>query len=110
MEIKTFVNNIFYNDIGFIVSGNKSDLYRDEKVSEQKGKDYAEAINAEFYLTSSLANVNIDEMFYQAGKMYLIQQGNFRKRKQSVRITNYRESAAVTPISAEENKKSKCCS
>ena len=104
-----FVNTFLYNNIVFIIAGNKSDLFAEEQVSEQKGKEYAKKINAAFYLTSSLENLNIDEMFYQAGKMYLKQQENLKQRKCSIKINKGLDSSMNSSLLEEEKKKSKCC-
>ncbi len=44
----------------FAVAGNKSDLYADEKVDEQKAKGFAKDINAVFKYTSAKNSSGID--------------------------------------------------
>ena len=44
------------NDAIFGIVGNKSDLFMDEKVSEEEGKRFAESIGAKFALTSAKYN------------------------------------------------------
>ena len=36
-------------NVFFVVAGNKSDLYEDQVVSKETGKEYAKSINALFY-------------------------------------------------------------
>ena len=46
-----------------IIFGNKSDLYTDQKVSEEEGKKLANEIGANFCLVSAKDNINIKEGF-----------------------------------------------
>ena len=50
---------------------NKSDLYKDEKVPNNKGKAYADEINAIFQNTSALSNSGIDVLFENLGNKFL---------------------------------------
>ena len=49
------------------IAGNKSDLYENEKVSEEEGRNFASEIGAIFKLTSSLENFGITELFKRIG-------------------------------------------
>jgi len=55
----------------FGVAGNKCDLFREEKVSEEEGKNFAESIGAIFYLTSCKESIGIDDLFEECGKQYI---------------------------------------
>ena len=50
---------------------NKYDLYKDEQISNDKGKAYADEINAIFQNTSALSNYGIDKLFENLGKKFL---------------------------------------
>ena len=51
--------------------GNKVDLYLDEEVSEEKGKEFANEINAFFMRTSALNGTGIEELFDELVEKYL---------------------------------------
>ena len=55
----------------FAIVGNKSDLYEDEKVTEDEAKEYAYNNNTHCYLTSARNNVGINNMFEELGNLYL---------------------------------------
>ena len=46
-----------------IIFGNKSDLYKNEEVTEEEGKKFAYEIGANFCLVSAKDNINIEEGF-----------------------------------------------
>ena len=52
-----------------IIFGNKSDLYIDEKVTEEEARNFADEIGAKFFLVSAKNNYNIENGFE-----YLIKQ------------------------------------
>ena len=51
-----------------VLAANKNDLYKDEKVSNQEGKAFADEINALFMRTSALSNIGINILFENIGK------------------------------------------
>ncbi len=64
--------NEFYNQINevdgkenifFVVAGNKSDLYEEQVVSKEEGKEYAKSINALFFETSAKDHEYIENLF-----------------------------------------------
>ena len=59
------------SEVIFNVVGNKLDLYESEQVSEEEAKNFAESINAGFYLTSAKNNIRITELFSESGNKYL---------------------------------------
>ena len=73
------LKNYWYNDIKehcdsdvvIGISGNKSDLYENEEVSEQEARDFAESIGAVFCLTSAQNNSGVNNLFIELGKKYL---------------------------------------
>ena len=52
------------------VVGNKSDLYENEKVSEEEGRNYAKEINAIFMLVSAKNGDNINNLFNDIVNLY----------------------------------------
>ena len=50
---------------------NKVDLYKDEQITNDKGKAYANEIKAIFQNTSALSNYGIDKLFENLGKKFL---------------------------------------
>ena len=55
----------------FAIVGNKSDLYEDEKVTDEEAKEYAYNNNIQSFITSARNNVGINNMFEELGNLYL---------------------------------------
>ena len=51
--------------------GTKADLYDEEVISEEEGKEFAKKIGALFKLVSSQNNTGIDDLFESIAKEYL---------------------------------------
>ena len=60
------------------VVGNKIDLYNDQKVSNNDGKEFAEKIGAIFQTTSAMSDSGITNLFDNIGKTYLIPNYDYR--------------------------------
>ena len=67
---KELKNNGLDNMI-FNLVGNKYDLYETEQVKEDEAREYANSINAGFYLTSAKYNNNVEELFVESGRKFL---------------------------------------
>ena len=77
---ETFDNmkNLWYHDILkygekytiLAVVGNKSDLYEEEQVTEEEGRQYAKEINAMYMLVSAKNGDNINNLFNDVVKLY----------------------------------------
>ena len=53
------------------IAANKSDLYDNEAVSEDKARQFAEKIGAIFKLTSAYTSVGIEELFVSLGSKFI---------------------------------------
>ena len=53
------------------VAGNKIDLYEEEKVDQNKVKEYCDSIDALFKATSARQNTCIDDIFKELGKKFI---------------------------------------
>ena len=53
------------------IAGNKCDLFQEEQVNEEEGRNFAKSIGAVFQLTSCKESIGIDELFKECGKKYL---------------------------------------
>ena len=60
------------------VVGNKIDLYKDQKVSNNDGKEFADKIGAIFQTTSALSDSSITNLFDNIGKTYLVPGFDYR--------------------------------
>ena len=58
---------------------NKMDLYKDEQVKNEVGKEYADKINAIFQNTSAQNNSGIDKLFENLGKKFLDPDFDYKK-------------------------------
>ena len=73
------LKNIWYNDLInngaeyniLAVVGNKSDDFENEQIKEEKAREYAEKINASYFLTSAKTGDGIDKLFENACGIYL---------------------------------------
>ena len=53
------------------IAGNKIDLYEEEKVDQNKVKEYCDSIDALFKATSARQNTCIDDIFKELGKKFI---------------------------------------
>ena len=105
------------------VVANKVDLYENQKVSHNEGKEFAEKIGAIFQTTSALSDSGISTLFENVGKTYLIpgfdyQSGDkkaqevYMKKKQE-ELGNKKEKQKrgmkLDQIQNEGKKKKNCC-
>ena len=105
------------------VVANKVDLYDNQKVSHNEGKEFAEKIGAIFQTTSALSDSGISTLFENVGKTYLIpgfdyQSGDkkaqeiYMKKKQQ-ELGNKKEKQKrgmkLDQIQNEGKKKKACC-
>ena len=58
-------------DIILGIAANKCDLYDDEEVKEEEGREFAEKIGAFYKLTSASSNQGIEELFKTVGNRFL---------------------------------------
>ena len=106
------------------VVGNKIDLYKDQKVSNNDGKEFAEKIGAIFQTTSAQSDSGISTLFDNIGKTYLIPnfdyratdktaQENFMKKKQEENnkkdMQKRVKGVQLDNKKVEEKQKKKCC-
>ena len=62
---------------------NKVDLYKDEKITNDMGKAYADEINAIFQNTSALSNSGIDKLFENLGNKFLNPEFDYKKPQET---------------------------
>ena len=106
------------------VVGNKVDLYKDQKVSNNDGKEFAEKIGAIFQTTSAQSDSGISTLFDNIGKTYLIPnfdyratdktaQENFMKKKQEENnkkdMQKRVKGVQLDNKKVDEKQKKKCC-
>ena len=106
------------------VVGNKIDLYKDQKVSNNDGKEFAEKIGAIFQTTSAQSDSGISTLFYNIGKTYLIPnfdyratdktaKENFMKKKQEENnkkdMQKRVKGVQLDNKKVDEKQKKKCC-
>ena len=64
------------------VVGNKIELYNDQQVSNEEGRDFARKIGAIFQLTSTISDIGVNELFENIGKTYLTGNLNYYWEKE----------------------------
>ena len=106
------------NDIIIAICGNKSDLIEEEKVDEEKAREFAEQIGALFFLTSAKNATGINDLFIQFAKKYT---GNddvrIKEKNEEIDVDegndkNNNDKRGNVKINSNNNKvvkKKKCC-
>ena len=59
------------DDLIIAIAANKCDLYDNEEVKEEEGREFAEKIGAFYKLTSASSNQGIEELFKTVGNRFL---------------------------------------
>jgi small GTP-binding protein len=70
---------------------NKVDLYKDEQITNDIGKAYADEINAIFQNTSALSNSGIDKLFENLGNKFLNPDFDYKKPQETNENVNSNE-------------------
>ena len=95
-------------DIILALAANKSDMYENELVNLNEGKELARQLNAIFKSTSALNSKGIDDLFLSIGKKFL-------DPTYSVNISNCteksetRNNSKTLKIPKKAKEKKKCC-
>ena len=108
------LKNIWYEDLKtfgekytvLAVVGNKSDCYEQEKVNEEKAREFAKEIGAIFRLTSAKDGVGINELFDDLIKLYL--DTEFAPKIEEMKNEKSRNSSVIGKNDLKIKKK-KCC-
>ena len=101
------------NDPILALVANKMDLYKDEQVKNEVGKEYADKINAIFQNTSAQNNSGIDKLFENLGKKFLDPDFDYKKPE----VVNKEKGSDKNKIKLSKGKndgedkkdKKKCC-
>ena len=96
------------------IAGNKCDLFQEEEVSEEDGKNFAKSIGAIFHLTSCKESIGIDELFKECGKKYLeinnlIIKDNKKVKNDKVKLENNTDNNKDRNNNDGNKTKKKCC-
>ena len=96
------------------IAGNKCDLFQEEEVSEEDGRNFAKSIGAIFHLTSCKESIGIDELFKECGKKYLeinnlIIKDNKKVKNDKVKLENDIDNNKDRNNNDGNKTKKKCC-
>ena len=75
-------------NIVLAIAGNKNDMYEQEEVEENEGKDLAKQLGAIFQKTSAKESTGVEDLFVKIGKKYLNPKGENDKKGGSSKIEN----------------------
>ena len=90
-------------DIILGIAANKCDLYDDEEVKEEEGRQFASEIGAVFMLTSASTNAGIEELFKKVVSKFLDENSS------NDTYGNNNNTNSNVKISGKEKKKAKKC-
>ena len=85
------------------MAANKSDLFDQEKVSEERARKFAQEIGAIFKLTSACTSVGVEELFISLGCKYL--DPNYKEDENKKPVVKVVEENKSEPKSQEEQNK-----
>uniref|UniRef100_A0AAV1U059 Ras-related protein Rab-21 n=1 Tax=Peronospora matthiolae TaxID=2874970 RepID=A0AAV1U059_9STRA len=92
-KVRTWVRElrrIVGDDISICIAGNKSDLHRNRKVSEEDAKRYAASVGAAHFDTSAKLNRGLEDVFVELTRRMLSRTGG-KKKKSSALIADDEE-------------------
>ena len=100
------------NNIQIMIIGNKSDLYKDRKISLEQGIEKAKMLNYHLFEASALDKTNVNEAFnYLLKEMYLdiknISRNNENPNYNTYNASNYGKNGIE--INTERKEKKNCC-
>ena len=107
----TYITNSLGKNIIIGIAGNKCDLYEDEQVKTEEGKEYAESIGAIFKETTAKNNEAISQLIELLTKKYIETIGNVKNINNN--YVNKNKDNKGVQLSKENvtksNKKKGCC-
>ena len=68
-QFKYIIKNVFYLVLAF--AGNKNDMYGDEEIEENEGKQLAKELGAIFQKTSAKQSTGVEDLFLNIGKRFI---------------------------------------
>ena len=71
---------IIYMNIVLALAGNKNDMYEQEEVEENEGKDLAKQLGAIFQKTSAKESTGVEDLFKKIGKKFINPNGETGKK------------------------------
>ena len=110
-NIETWIHEVkgkSSNNLQILIIGNKSDLYKDRKISLEKGIEKAKSLNLHLFEASALEKTNVKEAFYCLFKeIYLDIKNKSRSNANSSDGGNLSKGAVELNIGNKPKKK--CC-
>ena len=106
--------NNYTNNLDLVLIGNKSDLLRERKVTEEGAKNFAKTKNMKYYETSAFTKANIHNIFEDSVNSYFLKiNGDMDRFKKTVELKiqtgeNIRLDIKKSTNTA-NNKKKSCC-
>ena len=88
---KKIINDILGEDLTLGVIGNKIDLYLEEQVNENEGKEYADSIGAKFKITSAKNNPKEISDFIEEMLDIYLKKNKKENRKETIKIKKMTE-------------------
>ena len=109
------LKNVWYNELKangtkyniLAVVGNKSDDFENEKIREETAREYAEQINAVYFLTSAKTGDGINALFETVVSRYLAPQ--FQPKIKEMENEKGEKGIELTKDNKNSKNKKKCC-
>ena len=109
-DYNTKVSELYPRAVKVLV-GNNSHLYESEEVNENEAREFAQKINATFYLTNTKDKTNLNEIFINTAKSIINNSGeNIKSEKKQIFKSNMNQVNELGISEKEAEKKDgKCC-
>ena len=110
-NIETWIHEVkgkSSNNLQILIIGNKSDLYKDRKISLEKGIEKAKSLNLHLFEASALDKTNVKEAFYCLFKEIYLDIKN-KSRSNANNSDGGNLSKGAVELNIENKPKKKCC-
>ena len=111
-NIETWIHEVkgkASNNLRIMIIGNKTDLYKDRKISLEKGIEKAKALNIHLFEASALDKTNVNEAFnYLFKEIYLDIKNKSRNNANNYEGGNLSKSGVALNTEIKQKEK-KCC-
>ena len=96
-------------NIVLAIAGNKNDMYEQEEVEENEGKDLAKQLGAIFQKTSAKESTGVEDLFVKIGKKFLNPNGETDKKGGRSKVDNAPKGQKLKASGQKSEGRRGCC-